>query len=99
MVPTNEAPPIPSDGAETPPEVGGIDLHAGEKGEDDGGEGGDEVEPRLRVHVEGIPREHAESELDERDRHAQLDGDDACSEDDSCENCCGLTGAHRDLHF
>jgi len=34
------------------------------------------------------------SELDQRDRDAELDGDDARHEDDGRENCCELDGLH-----
>jgi len=58
---------------------------------------GDEVEPVLRVQVEGVSGDDAERQLQQRNRHAQLDRDDARNEDDGGESCGELDWAHGGL--
>ena len=74
-------------------------LHPGEEGEDDRGEGRDEIEPLLRVQVEGVAGNDAERELDERDGDAELDREHARDENHCGENCGELNRLHVCLHF
>jgi hypothetical protein len=84
-------------GSEASTHVCGIDLHSRKKREHDRPELGDEVEPVLGLEMEDIPGSDSERQLEQRDRHAELDRDDAGDEHDSGENCCELDWAHGGL--
>jgi hypothetical protein len=62
--------------------------------EDDRGEGGEEVEPLLRLQVEDVPRNDAERQLDQRDGDTELDGSDAREEHEGGEEGGELSGLH-----
>ncbi len=74
-----------------------VDLHPGEKGEDDRGEAGDERQPVLRLDLEGVAGDDAERQLDERDRDADLDRDHAREKREAYEDCGELNGVQPDL--
>ena len=82
-------------GLEPSPHVRRIDLHPGEEGEHDRREGGDEVEPRLRVQPEGVAGDDAEGELDQRDGDPGLDRDDARQQNHRSEHGGKLNRVHR----
>jgi hypothetical protein len=69
-------------------------LHSGEKGEDDRGEPGDEVEPLLRLEVEDVPGHDAERQLDQGDGNPELDRGYARDEHDGSEDGSELNGLH-----
>ena len=84
-------------GGEPAPQIARVDLHARKKGQHDRGEGCDEVEPLLALQVEDVAGGDPERQLDESDRNAELDRDDARDEDDGGENGGELNCIHDDL--
>jgi hypothetical protein len=75
-------------------QIGRVDFHARQEGEDDGRERGDEVEPLLGLEVEDVPDDDAERQLDQGDGDAELDRRHTGDEDDDGEDCGKLDGLH-----
>ena len=80
----------PERGSEPAAHVGRIDLHPGEKCEDDRPELGDEVEPVLRLQLQHVSRRDTEGELEQGHGHAELDREHAGDENYGGEDCCEL---------
>ncbi len=62
---------------EESPERVGVDLSAGEKGQEDRAEAGQEVDPLVGRDMEQVSRDDADDDLHQRDRQADADRDHA----------------------
>jgi hypothetical protein len=76
------------------PELGDVDLRAGQEREHDAGEGADEGEPVRDPGVEGVPDNDAEGELDQGDGDADFHRDRRGGQDRRRENDCNREFAH-----
>ena len=74
--------------------VGRIDLHAGEERQDDRSELRHEVKPFGAAEIEDVPDDDAECQLDQRHRHAELDGHHRGDDDYGGEDCSELDWLH-----
>src|SRR2546426_11666464 len=71
-----------------------IDLRAREEGQEDAAERREEVHPRRAREAEKVPGDDAQADLDQRDRHAELDGGDARQEDEQARDHRDQEGFH-----